>query len=87
MNFSNGSLGTFTVKLGVADGWAGKKIHLRLGSPNGRTIGTLTTGSTGGWDDYEEQSVSIGNVAGVHLLYLVFEGGAGVATIDSFRFS
>ena len=26
-------------------------------------------------------------ISGVHTLYLVFEGGDGVATIDSFRFS
>ena len=87
VNFSNGSIKTFVARLGVADGWEGKRIELRLGSPTGRLIGSLTTTSTGSWDRYREQSTSIASVTGVHMLYLVFEGGDGVATLESFRFA
>ena len=87
INFGNGSLRTFTARLAVESGWEGKKIRLRLDSPTGRLLGTLTTRSTGGWDRHKEQSAAIERVTGTHMLYLVFEGGAGVATIDAFKLS
>ena len=88
VNFSNGAVTKFTAKLAVADGWDGKQIQLRLGSPTGRLVGTLTTRSTGGWDRHQSQTTTLfDRVTGVHHVYLVFEGGNGVATIDSFRFS
>ena len=88
VNFANGSVTKFTARLAVADGWEGKKIQIRLGSPSGRLVGTLTTRATGGWDKHREQTTTLLTpVSGVHTLYLVFEGGDGVATIDSFRFS
>lgn len=87
VDFSYGSLTTFTARLAVADGWEGKRIQLRLDSPTGALVGSLTTRSTGGWDRHAEQSTLIERVTGVHTLYLVFEGGAGIATIDQFRFS
>ena len=87
VDFGDGSLTTFKVRLSVADGWQGKRIELRVGSPTGKVIGSLTTLSTGNWDTYREQSVRVSRVTGVQTLYLVFAGGNGVAVIDSFRFS
>ena len=87
VNFANGALRTFRVRMGVADGWDGKKIEIRLGSATGRLVGTLSTRSTGGWDKMREQTTTISGVTGVHNLYLVFTGGDGVGVIDSFRFS
>lgn len=88
VNFSNGALSTFTARLAVASGWEGKQIQLRLGAPDGRHIGTLTTQATGGWDKHRAQTTTLfETVTGVHTLYLVFEGGDGVATIDAFKFA
>jgi hypothetical protein len=87
LDFANGTLRSFTARLAVAAGWQGKQIQLRLDSPTGRLIGTLTTRSTGTWDRREEQSALIDRVTGVHTLYLVFAGGAGVATVDAFKFA
>jgi hypothetical protein len=88
LDFGSGALRTFTAKLAVEDGWQGKRIELRLGSPTGRLVGSLTTKATGSWTHQEEQSTTLfEKVTGVHMLYLVFQGGAGVATLDSFLFS
>ena len=87
VDFGTGSLTSFRVRLSVGSGWQGKKIELRLGSPTGKVIGTLTTRSTGNWSTYQEQTATISKVTGVQTLYLVFTGGDGVASIDAFRFS
>lgn len=86
LNFGNGLLRHFRARMGVADGWDGKRVELRLDSPTGRLIGALTTTSTGGWNHYRDQSAAVQRTTGVHNLYLVFAGGDGVATIDAFRF-
>lgn len=59
-------------------------IDLRLNSPTGTRIGTLTAGSTGDWDTYELLSCDISNVTGENDLYLVFSGPVNV---DWFEFS
>ena len=88
VDFGDGSLSTFRTRLSVGAGWEGKRIELRLGSPNGKLVGSLTTQSTGDWATYLEQSVKLTQkVTGVQTLYLVFAGGEGVASIDNFRFS
>jgi hypothetical protein len=87
MDFANGTLRSFTARLAVAAGWQGKQIQLRLDSPTGRLIGSLTTRSTGTWDRRAEQSALVDRVTGVHTLYLVFAGGSGVATVDAFKFA
>jgi hypothetical protein len=88
VNFANGTVTKFTARIAVADGWEGKQIQVRLGSPTGQLVGRLTTRSTGGWDKHQEQTTTLlAPVTGVHTLYLVFDGGDGGATIDSFRFS
>jgi endo-1,4-beta-xylanase len=59
-------------------------IDLRLNSPTGTRIGTLTASSTGDWDAYEQLSCQISNVTGENDLYLVFSGPVNV---DWFEFS
>ena len=59
-------------------------IELRLNSPTGTLIGTLTMVSTGGWNEYWEQSCNINTVTGVNDLYLVF---TGPVNIDWFTFA
>ena len=87
VDFSKASITKFTARIGVLAGWEGKQIQIRLDAPTGKLVGTLTTRATGGWDKHQDQSTFVSGVSGVHTLYLVFEGGAGVATMDSFRFS
>ena len=59
-------------------------IDLRLNSPTGTRIGTLTASSTGDWDAYELLSCEVSNVTGENDLYLVFSGPVNV---DWFEFS
>jgi len=88
VDFGNGSLKTFRTRLSVGAGWEGKRIELRLGSPTGKLVGSLTTQSTGDWANYQDQTSTLtSKVTGVQTLYLVFAGGEGVASIDCFRFS
>jgi len=58
-------------------------IQLRLGSPTGTLLGTLSVESTGDWNTYEEQSCNINKATGVNDLYLVF---SGPVNIDWFTF-
>ncbi|GAE89993.1 endo-1,4-beta-xylanase A precursor [Acetivibrio straminisolvens JCM 21531] len=58
-------------------------IELRLNSPSGTLIGTLSVKSTDDWNTYEEQTCSISKVTGVNDLYLVFRGPVN---IDWFTF-
>jgi predicted esterase len=58
-------------------------IELRLNSPTGTRIGTLSVESTGGWDTYQEQICEISSVTGKNDLYLVF---SGPVNIDWFTF-
>ncbi len=53
-------------------------IELRLNSPTGTLIGTLPVASTGGWNEYKEQTCSITKVTGLNDLYLVFSGSVNV---------
>ncbi|MGW3346014.1 carbohydrate-binding protein [Nonomuraea rubra] len=45
-------------------------------------IGTLTTSPTGGWTRFATQSTTIASTSGMHDVFLVATGGAGVANID-----
>ncbi len=91
MKFSNVDFGynasTFRTRIALADDFAGKTIEVRLGAPTGQLIGSLTTSGTGSWTDYVQQTADITATSGVHDVYLVFQGGHGVANMDSFWFS
>ncbi|HWE96269.1 MAG TPA: carbohydrate-binding protein [Tepidisphaeraceae bacterium] len=85
MNFGSG-ISTFTANLAVLDKYAGKYIDIRLDSPGGKLIGTLTTAGTGAWTTYTAQQTTVSGVIGIHDLYLVFRGGSGVCNLDWFKF-
>ena len=74
------------VRVAVAPDYAGRQVQFRLGSITGTLVGSLTVASTGSWSTFKTQEASIKGAAGVHDLYLVFSGGAGVGNIDSFAF-
>jgi hypothetical protein len=58
-------------------------IEIRLNGPSGTRIGTLSVGSTGGWNNYTERSTTVSNVTGTQDLVLRFSGPVNV---DSFVF-
>ncbi|WP_010250403.1 endo-1,4-beta-xylanase [Acetivibrio cellulolyticus] len=74
--------GATSFKALVADAGTAN-IELRLNSPTGTIIGTLSVAETGGWNTYKEQTCSISKTSGVNDLYLVFSGGVN---IDWFTF-
>ena len=66
----------------------GGEISLRLDARNGKEIGRCTVTNTGGWQTWTDFSCDVSGAAGIHDLYLVFEGDNGyLLNIDSFRFS
>ncbi|RCX14840.1 dockerin type I repeat protein [Anaerobacterium chartisolvens] len=59
-------------------------IDVRLGSSTGTLIGTLPVASTGGWNEYQDQSCAIDKVTGIKDVYLVFKGSVN---LDCFSFA
>jgi hypothetical protein len=77
---------SFAAGVAAANGWGGKSIQLRLDSPTGAVIGTLTVPATGSWTTFKTVQVAISKVTQVHDLYLTFAGGA-VGNVSWFKFS
>jgi hypothetical protein len=69
-----GSDGAKRFTANVASETGGGTIELRLGSPDGRHLGSLAVSKTGGWDEWRQQSVPVSGATGTHDLYLVFRG-------------
>jgi endoglucanase len=61
--------------------------QLRLGSTTGTIIGTISFGSTGGWQTWVTRNAAITGATGVQNLYMVFQGGAGVGNINWIKFN
>jgi endo-1,4-beta-xylanase len=59
-------------------------IQLRLNSPSGTLIGTLSVPATGDWNTYQEVTCDVSGVSGANDLYLVF---SGPVNIDWFTFT
>lgn len=71
----------------VASGAAGGSIELRLGSPDGRLVGTCACGNTGGWQTWSEAACEVSGASGAQDLYLKFVGGDGaLLSVDYWRF-
>ena len=85
VDFANGAT-SVAVRVAVAPEYAGRQIQFRLGGTTGTLIGAMTVSSTGGWSTYKTQEGAIKVAGGVHDLYVVFAGGAGVGNIDSLTF-
>nr|WP_255719637.1 glycoside hydrolase family 43 protein [Pelomonas sp. P8] len=67
----------------VASDLDGGQIELRLDSPDGPHLGTLTIARTGGGDRWQQQSVPVAGATGQHDLYLIFHG-RGEPTLFNF---
>lgn len=59
------------------------KIEIRIGSPTGTLVGTLSVALTSGWNSYQEQTCSISTVTGIKDVYLVY---TGAVNFDAFTF-
>ncbi|KRF09950.1 hypothetical protein ASG93_19180 [Paenibacillus sp. Soil787] len=76
----------FTANVGVPASNAGKTAEIRLDSTTGTLVGTLTIQSTGGYSTLTQQTTALTGANGVHDVYIVFKGGAGVGNFDWFKF-
>ena len=75
--------GTNTIQMNVANGGGDSAIQVWLGSTK---VGTLTVGGTGGWNEYETQSLTLNaSLSGVKNVKLVFVNGN--VNMDWFKFS
>lgn len=71
----------------VASAGEGGSIELRLGSLDGKLIGTCKVNNTGGWQAWQEAACEVSTATGVHDLYLKFTGGeAPLLNLDYWRF-
>jgi Beta-xylosidase len=70
-----GEKGATKFTASVASRYFGGTIEIRLGSADGRLVGSLKVPYTGEWDAWELHSTTIEKTTGVHDLYLVFTGG------------
>lgn len=64
-------------------------LAVRLDSPQGRRVGRLTVGATGGWSRFVARSVAVHGARGVHNVYVLWQGRrirARLATLASLRF-
>jgi hypothetical protein len=78
---------SFAAGIAAANGYGGKTIQIRLDSPTGAVIGTITVPTTGSATTFKTMSVSISKVTQVHDVYLTFAGGTGVGNVSWFKFS
>ncbi len=83
--------GVNQVKVRVSAGDAGGDISFRLGSPTGTEVARVAVPNTGGWDTYQEKTVTVTKPNdSTNDLYLVFtNSGAGTRSlldVDWFEF-
>ena len=71
----------------VASATSGGNIELRLDGSTGTLIGTCQVAGTGDWQTWTTVTCNVGNVSGMHNLYLVFTGESGyLFNFNWFRF-
>lgn len=73
---------SLAVALAVDPAYAGQTFAVRLDSASGTTIGTMTAASTGSWTRFLTQTLPITSTTGMHDVFIVATGGAGIANID-----
>jgi hypothetical protein len=86
VDFGSGAT-KFTANVAADKGRGGKRIQVRLDSPTGKIVGTLTVQETGSWTTFAAETTNMTRVTGVHDIFLTFAGGYGVANLDWFKFS
>jgi alpha-L-fucosidase len=83
MDFGGGGLDLWMAYITAEE--TGRKIEIRLDSPEGERIGVLTAAATDAADLFREQYASVSPVRGVRDLFLVFPDGP--VGLDWFTFS
>lgn len=73
VSFGDKGAKKFTAR--VASAGEGGVIELRLGSPDGRLIGTCKVENTGGWQSWKPATCDVSGATGVQDLCLKFTGG------------
>jgi hypothetical protein len=73
---------SLAVALAVDPAYAGQTFAVRLDSASGTTIGTMTAASTGSWTRFVTQTLPVMSTTGMHDVFVVATGGAGIANID-----
>ena len=74
VDFGNGA---DSIDFRVASASEGGKITVKLGGPDGKTIGECAVTNTSGWQTYTTKNCSIDMTTGKQDVYFVFSGGAG----------
>jgi hypothetical protein len=78
----NFGLGRTEFAASVASTASAGKYTIRLDSPLGKKVGTLTIVPTGSVNRFESQSTTITTTSGVHDLYLIPAGGRKLGSLD-----
>ncbi|MFE5122773.1 PQQ-dependent sugar dehydrogenase [Streptomyces sp. NPDC056669] len=75
----------------ISSGGPGGTIEVRAGSPTGTLLGTATVPATGGWENFQDVSATLGGApSGTTTLYFVFKGVTGQGNLfdlDDFTFT
>jgi len=80
--------GADSFRVNAASDTSGGTIELRVGSSDGKLIGSCDISGTGGWTEFSEFSCETEQCTGVQDLYLVFKGDDGyLMNVSDFEFS
>lgn len=74
--------GVTTALLRFAKGEGDGALEFRLGSASGRVLGRFTPSVTGGWQSFEDASVSLDGASGTDTVVIVATGTTSVANLD-----
>ncbi|MBR4627191.1 MAG: carbohydrate-binding protein [Ruminococcus sp.] len=79
IGFKNIDFGTGTraIDFRIGSNGAEASLEIRLGSPDGRLIGSMDVKSTGGWQTWATQRCSIDTLTGKNDIYFIFKGSDG----------
>ena len=69
--------GADSIDFRIGSNGAEASLEVRLGSPDGKLIGSMDVKGTGGWQTWSTQKCAIDAVNGKNDVYFVFKGGDG----------
>jgi lysophospholipase L1-like esterase/fibronectin type 3 domain-containing protein len=84
IDFGSGPTG-LDVRIASAATFTGT-AEFRLASITGTLIGTVSFGTTGGWQTWVTKTISVSGASGIKNLYIVFQGGNGIGNVNWFKF-
>jgi len=75
------------IDISAASARNGGTIEVRVGSPTGQLISSVSIPSTGSWNIFNNYTGTIANSpTGTHDLYFIFKGGSGfLLDIETFK--